>query len=272
LNASGTAALSALKEGWKHLASEDADLFGQVFKLLDPQAIYTLVLLQQEPQTIPLRQMLLDAIIFLASRDMSPLDSLLKNADDKIVEKLVPVIVHLDGDKSTKYLLKLACHTSERVRHEAVKGIFKRNPVYVKDIFNLIEDRVDSIRALVFRQLGLSRDTVAEGLLLEYLKNKKISNCQPDHIIQCFRTLGQCGSACSIPFLREALHRCGWMPGFWRSSHRRGAAIALRALGIPEAEVVLQEARRSIYPGLRGIVRKVIQESEGGGGASKHAA
>jgi hypothetical protein len=56
------------------------------------------------------------------------------------------------------------------------------------------------------------------------------------------------------------------MPGFWRSALRRGAAIALKTLEIPEAEQVLKDAGRSPFPGLRGIVSKVMQESSHSGG------
>jgi hypothetical protein len=56
------------------------------------------------------------------------------------------------------------------------------------------------------------------------------------------------------------------MPGFWRSTQRRGAAIALKTLEIPEAEQVLKDAGRSLFPGLRSIVSKVMQESSHSGG------
>jgi hypothetical protein len=56
------------------------------------------------------------------------------------------------------------------------------------------------------------------------------------------------------------------MPGFWRSAPRRGAAIALVALDIPEAELVLKDASRSLYPSLRAIVMKIRQELQHRGG------
>jgi hypothetical protein len=57
------------------------------------------------------------------------------------------------------------------------------------------------------------------------------------------------------------LLRYAWMPGILRAARRSGAAAALGALGIPEAEDVLIRAGRSLYPGLRDLVRKVRQES-----------
>jgi hypothetical protein len=260
LDASSMESLAPLKEVWKQINSEDAEILGQVFKLINPQAISTLAFLLPLPQTVTQRQMLVDSICFLSLQDIRYLETMLNNSDDKLVEKLIPLIVNLEGGQPMKYLMKLARHPSARVRQEAIKTIFKHYTPNVKDIFNLIDDKDDSIRQLILKQLGQSRDVVAEEMLITYLQKTKFSNNEGSHVILCFRTLGECGSLGSVPFLRETLLRYGWMPGRWRSAHRSGAAIALGTLGIPEAETVLKKAGRSLYPGLRGIVKKVRQE------------
>jgi len=260
LNASGIDSLAPLKEIWKDIPSEDAGILGETFKLLRPRATQTLVLLLQQTQHPPLRQILMDSIIFLASLDIGALESILDSAEENLIEKLVPVLVKMEGKQSLKYLIKLTRHPSARIRHEAVKTIFRRDPAAVRDIFSLIDDKDEAIRQLVLRQLGQSRDEAVEALLLSYLQKTKFSNNDGNHIIQCFRALGKSGSSRSIPFLRETLLKRGWMPGFWRSGHRRGAAIALGTLGIPEAEQVLERAGRSLYPGLRGIVKRTGRE------------
>jgi hypothetical protein len=146
------------------------------------------------------------------------------------------------------------------VRIEAVKGIFRRDPARVKDIFNMIEDKDDSIRQLVLKQLGQSRDETVEDLLLSFLGRIQFSKIEEKHLLLCFRTLGKCGSEHSISFLRENLFKWGWRPGFRRSALRRGAAIALVELNLPKAELVLKKANRFFYPSLRALVRKVRQE------------
>jgi hypothetical protein len=260
LNASGNDSLEPLKEIWNNIPSDDAETLQKIFKLLRPKAIQMLVLFLKKAQTEPLRRALLDSITFLASLDMSVLESILNSAEEGLIEKLVPIIINMDGKRSLKYLLKLSNHPSARVRHEAVKAICSRNPAGVKEIFSLIDDKDDAIRQMVLRQLGQSRDDAVEALLLSYLQKKKFSNNDGGHIIQCFRTLGKSGSLRSIPYLRETFLNRGWMPGFWRRSYRRGAAIALSELGMPEAEQLLEQARRSWYPALRGILKSIGQE------------
>ncbi len=266
LNVSGLESLAPLKEVWGHLESENTGILGQIFKLLNPQAIHTLISLLPQTQPEPLQQILLDSIFFMASQDMRPLESMLNNPDENLVEKLVPVIVNLRGGQSLRYLKRLTRHPSSQVRNEAVKGIFSRDRATVKDIFYMIDDKADSIRQLVLNQLGRSRDETVEDLLLSYLSNIQFSKNEEKHLILCFRTLGKCGSARSISFLRDALFKGGWMPGFRRSALRRGAATALVALDLPEAELVLNEASRFLHPSLRSIVKKIKRESQYGGG------
>jgi hypothetical protein len=55
---------------------------------------------------------------------------------------------------------------------------------------------------------------------------------------------------------------------FKKSGYREGAALALVALKIPEAQQVIEAAGRSFYPGLRSIARKAgnefFQKNKGG--------
>lgn len=261
LKASGTDSLAPLKEIWKEIDTGEAGMLGETFKLLRPRAVQTLVSLLPQAQPVPVRQMLLDSIIRLASQDIGLFESIMDSADGKLAERLVPVIVSLEGKLSLKYLLKLTRHPSARVRHEAVKCIFRRDPASVRETFSLIDDEDYSIRQLVLKQIGQAKDPVIEDLLLSYLQKTKFSRDDGHHLTECFRTLGKCGSSRSVPFLSETLLRYAWMPGLLRTTRRRGAAAALLALGIPEAEQVLIRAGRSLCPGLRDLVRKVRQES-----------
>jgi hypothetical protein len=268
LKASGLESLAPLQEVWKHLDSEEAGILGQIFKLLNPQAIHLLGSLLLQTQPAPLREILLDSAIFLSSQDMRPLESMLNNSDEILVEKLVPVIVNIPGRSSIKYLMRLTRHPSPRVRQEAVKGIFSRDSTRLKDLFNMIDDKDESIRQLVFRRLGRARDDTVEDLLLAYLGDKKFNKKEEEHLLLCFQTLGKCGSARSLSFLRETLFKGRWIPGFRKSGPRRGAVMALLALETPEAENVLKEASRSFYPSLRAIIRKIRKET-GTEGAKK---
>jgi len=103
-------------------------------------------------------------------------------------------------------------------------------------IFEFINDPDDSVRRVILTQMGQSRNEIAEDLMMQYLQTRKFSSAQIEYIMECFKTLGECGSLRSVPFLSKTLLHRKWMAGFRKSAYREGAALALVALKIPEAD------------------------------------
>jgi len=260
--ASDVDSLSPILQTWNHINAEQTDILEQIFKYLDPKAIHTLALLLAEGVTQRQRQILSDAIIALAGKNIQPLEDLLNASDDKLAESLIPIIVHLDKEKSLHCLMKLLRKDSSLIREKAIRAIMDRGLVPVSEVFEWIDDRDEVVRRLVMRQLGKKRDRAIEDLFLTYLKNKTFQKEQADHVMVCFKTLGRCGSLHAIPYLRETLLQRKWMPGFWRALYRRGAVVALEALAIPESEQLLDKARRSMHPSLRGVFKDISRENQ----------
>jgi hypothetical protein len=252
--------LGILKDSWKKIGPEDAEILKRIFQLLDGQAIQTLASLLVQPQPQHLRQVIFDSIIFLASQDIRHLESILFNSDEKLTERLVPLITAMEGGQTIKYLMKLARHPSVRVRHEAITHILKKEAVPAKHLFSLLPDKDASIRKMVLERLGQSRDAAVEDLFMEYLQNEGFNDGDEDHVLQCFKTLGKCGSSRCVPFLGQSLCKRPWLLCFRRPVNRRGAAAALARLGISESEKILNAAGKSLFPGLRSLVRKAREE------------
>jgi HEAT repeat protein len=133
-------------------------------------------------------------------------------------------------------------------------------------IFDLIDDPDASVRRVILTQMGQSRNEIAEDFLMQYLQNKKFSAAEGEHIIECFRALGKCGSLRSVSFLSKTLINLEWMAGLSNSAYREGAALALVALKIPEARQVIEKAGRSLRPGLRRIAREAGRDLINKGG------
>ena len=260
LNVSSAVSLAPLKNIWKQLDPDDAVILKEIFLLLNPKAIQVLLSLPPESQPVPQRKVLLDLIILLASRDTGALDMALGNASENLLERLFSIIVRLEREHSLKYLLRLSHHTSGRIRYEAIKEILRLEPSRIKDMLNMVDDKEDSIRQFVLEQMGQTRDRAIEEFLISYITRNKSGDIDGNHILQCFRILGRCGSSHSVPMLRELLLKWGFLSGARRTILRRGAAIALGMLRITEAEKVLDRAGRSLFPGVRGPVTKVRQE------------
>jgi len=257
LTVSSAHSLGPLQEVWSDIEPVQYETLGKILRLLQPEAVPALGEMLLKNQSAKLRQMLLDVIILLSSRDIRHLEALVMHPDEKLMERLVPVFVSLEGERSGRTLMKLVHHKSAYVRQEVLKAVLKPGTVHIKEIFSLIDDRDESIRRLILKHLGQGRDRVAEDLLLRYMESGKLDNADSGHVIACYTALGLCGSSKSLPFLRQTLLGSGWLPSFHVSVHREGAAVALSRMSTKEAQEILEKAGRSLSPGLRRIVRKV---------------
>jgi HEAT repeat protein len=255
--------LQALKTYLPDFKSEDAarlKIFRQVLLMLRPKAVLTLGPLLPEVSSAALRHRLMEVIGILSRQDLNPLSRLLKAPDDLMIKRLVTIIGHLDGKNPQKLLLDMARHPSLDVRWEALKQLLKRNGCVQRSFFFLLEDPSDIIRRKILSRLASERNRTSEDPLLEYLDQKAVNISGDDHILACYTALGKCGSSRSIPFLEATLAERSWWEIFniGGSPHRRGAAVALAGLKIPEADKILLQATRSFFPHIKRAARSAI--------------
>ncbi len=252
--------LKPLKNIWSSLNAQQMETIERILQHLSPESVETLMHLLLFGQPSQLEQITEDTIVSLINKDMSCLDDLIKNPDNRISEKLVHILSRLEGDKPLKYMMKLARHSSVSVRRLALKAIGKAHGDQISTIFEFIEDPDISVRRLILTQMSQSRNEITEDLLMQYLQSKKFGATQTEYIKECFLTLGKCGSLRSVPFLSKILLHRKWLAGFKKSAHREGAALALVALKIPEAQQIIETAGRSFHPGLRMIAHRAGKE------------
>lgn len=259
--------LGELEPVLSNLESGNTDqikLLRQIFVLLPPEAIRVLgPMLIKVPSRDVQRQML-EVIGHLSRKDIRPLEDLLKNPDERLVYRLVVVLRHLEGKKPFQLLLKMTRHSSERVRRGALTGLLKYDSHVLKRVFFLIEDPNPMIRGQIIEYLGRERNVLSEDLLREYLERKELGITEDPHLIACYRSLGLCGSSRSIPFLKQRLMGRVWsdMLSFGTSPHRKGAAIALAALGTEDADKILEDASRSLSPGIRRAYQGAVERNK----------
>lgn len=262
-NVSDTEFLEALKPYIADFKSEDATrlkIFRQVLLMLRPKAVLTLGPLLAEVSSAALRRRLMEAIGILSKQDLNPLSQLLKAPDEQMIKRLVTIVGHLDGKDPLRLLLDMARHPSLNVRKEALKHLLNRYGCIQRSFFFLLEDPSDVIRREILHRLASERNPRSEDPLLEYLGQKVFNVSTNEHILACYEALGKCGSTRSIPLLKATLEERSWWEifNFGGSPHRRGAALALAALNNPEADKILQQATRSLFPHIKRAARRAI--------------
>ncbi|MGD8297825.1 MAG: HEAT repeat domain-containing protein, partial [Desulfobacterales bacterium] len=252
--------LEVLKSYLAEFESDDATrlkVFRQVLLMLRPKAVLALGPLLSEVSSAALRRRLMEAIGVLSKQDLKPLRQLLKVPDEQMVKRLVTIVGHLDGKDPQRLLLDMAHHPSLDVRKEALKQLLNRNGCVQRSFFFLLEDSSDVIRREILHRLASERNPRSEDPLLEYLGQKVFKVSTNDHILACYEALGKCGSTRSIPLLKATLQERSWWEIFnlAGSPHRRGAALALAALNNPEADKILMQASRSLFPPIKRAAR-----------------
>jgi hypothetical protein len=255
--------LEVLKSYLAEFESDDATrlkVFRQVLLMLRPKAVLALGPLLSEVSSAALRRRLMEAIGVLSKQDLKPLRQLLKVPDEQMVKRLVTIVGHLDGKDPQRLLLDMAHHPSLDVRKEALKQLLNRNGCVQRSFFFLLEDSSDVIRREILHRLASERNPRSEDPLLEYLGQKVFKVSTNDHILACYEALGKCGSTRSIPLLKATLQERSWWEIFnlAGSPHRRGAALALAALNNPEADKILMQASRSLFPPIKRAARRAI--------------
>ena len=235
------------------------NLLRQFLVLLPSEATLALGPMLTQLRSPTVQKQLMQVIAIMAKRDLSPLEQLLESHEAFMVQKLVCVLGHLKDEKSTQLLLRMTHHPTEKVRKQALILLFARGQHFLKHLFPLIEDPGQSVRRLILAQLGREKNRSAEALLLDYLEQARFKVGDHPHLLDCYRTLGRCGSSDSIPFLRTLLFNRGWIPDFGRSVHRKGAIVALVSLGTEEAIALVHKASRSLLPSVRFAYRKALE-------------
>lgn len=234
-------------------------LIRQFLVLLHSNAILTLAPILSQIRSKNVQQQLIEIIEIMTRRDLHPLEQLLSSNDEYMVRILIDIVGRIPGQKANQILLKMLHNPSERIRQQAIKHFITQGSLFLEIIFPFIDDSSKSIRQLILDYLKKNKSEKGEALLTEYLQQKQFLLNNNQHIIDCYKTLGKCGSSKSIPFLQEILFKRRLIPDFRGAIQRQGSVIALIGLETKEARKLLQRASKSFFPNVRFAYKKGLK-------------
>ena len=233
---------------------------GNFLLFLPSEALLTLGPLLSQVRIPKAQEYLMKIIETLAQKNIAPLETLLANSEAAVVERLVPILGRLEGERPKIILNEMAQHKSETVRRQVLRQLLSQDPSRIFDLFYLIEDTSDAVRRVILGCLGQNRNPQTENRLLDYLEQQAFKIDTDEHLLTCYRALGRCGSNHSIPFLSGLLFNQGWLSTRLKPVHRQGALTALVNIKTDESREILQKAARSLKPGIRSAYRKVMEK------------
>jgi HEAT repeat protein len=238
--------------------TEQINVLRQVLLYFSPETILMLGPVMLQNRSHEVQKMIQGIIEYLCLKDLNPLEQLLDHPDEAMGERLLAILERLQGERAQKIFYAMLDHSSDKVRTLAIRVLISKEPHNIKRLFPFIKDPYEPIQKEIFKWLSCQKSEQLENLLIGYMK-KNLHHSDPDHILTCYKALGHCGSATSVPFLRRILLKNGWnsFTGFGKLTHRRGAGCALALLDTWEAKDILLEASNSKFP----VVRQAFHES-----------
>lgn len=269
---SGPEILKVLRAGEPSLDRLTKAQFQDLFKtigLLRPLAAVPLAEMLSEVESRPARRVLTEAITRLIQRDARAVDPLLSHPDEALVAGMVELVAGLSDEEAERRLATLLSHESPAIRRQVLELFLERYPDRVQDIFSRIDDESEAVRRKALAHLARQRNPDAERLLREYLEGGGADSAGRSHRTACFRALGQCGSAWSVPFLKEILTGEPWsdLISMNGAGRRTDAALALSLLDAETARETLLKARKSRFPQIRRASTSVWPKTEAKAGA-----
>lgn len=251
------------------LHTENIEYLWPVFRLLPSEVIFTLGPLAAQTHSENtlindrIRHEILKIIADKAKKNPEKFTTLLAEADENVTLLLFPIIQQAAATMAAGIYLRLTYHPAVSVRRKALGAYLRAEEGCQPDnLSHLLNDPSKRIREKVLASLAQNRNQQAEALLLDYLEKTQTTQDDREHILQCYETLGLCGSARSIPLLQQVLLEKKWTGVFSHihDAHKQGAAFALKALAIPEAEEVLSEGARSLWPDVRLACQRALEK------------
>lgn len=255
--------LSALKHVWPAIGSENVEkqkLVFDILTLLPSRAIPALISMMLESHPFHIHDLMMDIVVQLARRNSNPLKKLLTNSNEATVALSLKVLSMLNQPENNAIFLDMTRHDSENIRKQALAHLLTREGNFLDVCISLVDDPSDAVRWLALKHLGHTRNFHAEKLLTTYLENKDAREENRSHILDCYRTLGQCGDNECLGFLKKTLFPRSWIQklGIGSTIHQEGALRALTALNPKKSGPILSKASRSLVPSVRSAYKKVL--------------
>jgi hypothetical protein len=123
------------------------------FKMLAARFVAVLCSVLRLNQSPVKRRLVEEAVAQSAQVEPESLERVLKDADEKLLERLVPVLAVLEGERPLKHLLRLVRHPSPPVRIEALRHVFRKG-AHIREVFPLIDDRDETLRRTIVKHLA----------------------------------------------------------------------------------------------------------------------
>jgi HEAT repeat protein len=168
----------------------------------------------------------------------------------------------LGGDSALPDLRNMLDDPDTQVQREALRAIVQ---VGTNEAYRLLENALEKgaarTRDAIMQALGAFRDERAAPIFVYILNNTDYRGANEGNYLSTIESLGKVASdEKSASLLKDILYRGEWWARARTARIRTAAARALRSMGTPGADRVLEEAASSGPGAVKKIVRAALLE------------
>jgi HEAT repeat protein len=174
----------------------------------------------------------------------------------------IDLLRNLGGEAALPDLQKMLDDTDSQVQREALRAIIQIGTAEAYRLLeNALERGAERTRDAIMQGLGAFRDEKAAPLFVYLLKNTEYKGAHEANYVATIESLGKVATdERSAAALKDILYRGEWWSWGRTARLRMAAARALRGMGTPGADRVLEEAATSGPGAVKKTARAVLLE------------
>ncbi len=238
--------------------------FRNFFSHLKENAIMPLVKILAEMKNINSRRMIIEALVHIGRKDISPLLEEMNDPRWYVVRNIVHVLRKIGDKRAVRSLLKLLGHKDARVKKEAVRALGEiGGESVVADLQKHLSDGNDQFRKAVLSALGSIRSDAAKEAIMDYITGKKFKDKDFDEKKECFHILALWQDDDVYDFLVRMVKKRSFLSSK-KAESRACAAYGLGLLNSRDALPVLSKFTTSRNKLLREYSVKAVRRLENG--------
>jgi HEAT repeat protein len=238
---------------------------GNFLKLLDASAVNSIIDILSKAKVRKTRKLITDILIDTGKKEIAPILSRLQGSPWYVVRNLVQVIGQIGSPQALDSLRKLIQYPDERVRKEVVYTLMLigKEAEKARDLLlNFLNDHDMGIRKQVLQIIQTNRYEKALPLLVKIISGNDFETRESEERYLTFSALGKLGKGELLPMLRERLKPTffSFVKRSQKEEHAICALYALRYMEIPEAILLLTEAKKHPYKIVADFATKALYE------------
>lgn len=214
---------------------------------------------EENPRTV---RRLRDILISFGAAAREYANELRSSHNPAVRRAAVDLLRHLGGDGALPDLRVMLDDADPQVQREALRAIMQ---IGTREAYRALEKALDSgaphTRDAIMQAVGVFRDEKAAPLFLHILARTPHTGRSEGLYTQIIESLGRLATdERSVLALKDILYRGEWWAPGRTGRIRSAAARALRAMGHPAADQVLEEASSGASGGVRRAAKAALAE------------